>query len=497
MIEANRLLLTQRSRSPQRKDVKNDSLLAGISKRFESGIGLPRSKTLARGPIANFLRKILECGSPTPLFIIAWLTSAALIYGQPKNTIHEIDLPTTLRLVGAQNLDVQIARERLVEAKANHAAALAQFFPWISPSFTYHQHDDKLQDVEGNIINVHKYSYAPGTTLAAQVDIGDALYKSLAAKQLVKAADHAFEAQRQDSVIAAAQGYYELAFAQGAVGVARESLRINSDYEEQIGHALDAGIAFKGDALRITVQKQRSQLALRQAMEQQRVSAARLAQVLHLDPTVELMALDTDLAPLALIETNAALDSLVQQSLSRRPELKQNDALLRASRDASRGATYGPLIPTIGAQGFFGGLGGGRDGVGDTFGAQEDYAVGVSWRIGPGGLFDFTRTRATESRVKISEFALSKLHDEVTREVVEAFTHWQSLNDQLTVTKKTLEAAEEGLRLAQQRKEFAVGIVLENIQTEQDLTRARLDYLKTVADFDRAQYALLKAIGRL
>ena len=86
---------------------------------------------------------------------------------------------------------------------------------------------------------------------------------------------------------------------------------------------------------------------------------------------------------------------------------------------------------------------------------------------------------------------------QVTRQVVEAFTHWQSLNEQLNVAKRALDAAEEGLRLAQQRKEFAVGIVLENIQAEQDLTRARLDYLKTVADFDRAQYTLLKAIGKL
>jgi outer membrane protein TolC len=313
----------------------------------------------------------------------------------------------------------------------------------------------------------------------------------------VKAADHAFEAQRQDTVIAAAQGYFDLAFAQGAVGVAKESLRINFDYEQQIQHALDAGIAFKGDALRITVQKERSQLTLRQAIEQQRVSAARLAQVLHLDPSVELVAMDSELAPLGLIETDAALDSLVHQGLTMRPELKQNQALLMSSREAKNGAVYGPLIPTIGAQGFFGGLGGGRSGIEDTFGAQEDYAIGVSWRIGPGGLFDFTRTRATESRVKISEFNLGKLHDEVTRQVVEAFTHWQSLDEQLNVAKRALAAAEEGLQLAQQRKEFAVGIVLENIQAEQDLTRARLDYLKTVADFDRAQYALLKAIGKL
>jgi len=133
-----------------------------------------------------------------------WMTLLTVVHAQGINAVHEIDLPTTLRLAGAQNLDVQIARERLTEAKANHAAAVAQFFPWISPSFVYRQHDDKLQDSPGNIIDVHKYSYEPGALLAARVDIGDALYKSLAAKQLVKAADNALEAQRQDSIITAA-----------------------------------------------------------------------------------------------------------------------------------------------------------------------------------------------------------------------------------------------------------------------------------------------------
>jgi outer membrane protein TolC len=487
--------------------------LGRVDQRHDSGRGQPHSKTLARRPdvfeipqgfgvrlsSAAFAKSgVLSSGHwVCACAFFVWMTLLTVVHAQGINAVHEVDLPTTLRLAGAQNLDVQIARERLVEAKANHASAVAQFFPWISPSFIYRQHDDKLQDSPGNIIDVHKYSYEPGALLAARVDVGDALYKSLSAKQLVKAADHALDAQRQDTVIAAAQGYYELAFAQGAVGVAKESLRINSDYEQQIGHAVDAGIAFKGDALRVSVQKYRSQLTLQQSTEQQRVSAARLAQVLHLDPSVELVALDADLAPLTLIETNVALDSFVQQGLRQRPELKQNEALLKSSREANNGAAYGPLIPTIGAQGFFGGLGGGRNGVGDTFGAQEDYAIGVSWRIGPGGLFDFTRTRATESRVRISELTLGKLHDDVTRQVVEAFTHWQSLNDQLNVAKQALQAAEEALRLAQQRKQFAVGIVLENIQAEQDLTRARLDYLKTVEDFDRAQYALLKAIGKL
>jgi outer membrane protein TolC len=245
----------------------------------------------------------------------------------------------------------------------------------------------------------------------------------------------------------------------------------------------------------VTVQQQRSQQALRQTIEQQRISSARLSQVLHLDPTIELLPQDSELVPLNLMDTNAALDSLVQQTLASRPELKQSQSLLAASREAKSGATYGPLIPSIGAQAFFGGLGGGRRGVADTFGAQEDYFVGLSWRIGPGGLFDFTRTRATEARMNEAGFKLEKLRDEVTRQVVEAFTRWQSLGDQLATAQHMLVAAEQALVLAQQRKEFAVGVVLESIQAEQDLTSARLDYLKTVAEFNKAQYALQKAIG--
>ena len=51
--------------------------------------------------------------------------------------------------------------------------------------------------------------------------------------------------------------------------------------------------------------------------------------------------------------------------------------------------------------------------------------------------------------------------------------------------------------MARQRKEFAVGMVLETVQAEQDLTRARRDYLKTVAEYDQAQYALCKIVGKL
>jgi outer membrane protein TolC len=408
---------------------------------------------------------------------------------------HPIDLPTALQLAGAQNLDVKIAREKVAEAKANHESARLQFFPWLSPGAGYRKHEGRIQAVDGPVFDASKQSYNVGATLNAQVDIGDALYKTLAARQLVNASNHALDAQRQDTILAAAQGYFDLAKAQAAVNVAQEAVRISQDYENQLQRAVEAGIALKGDELRVRVQTERNQLALRQAQEQRRIAAARLAQTLRLDPKVELIARDSDLAPLAMTTPAATLDALVGQAYASRPELRQSQALTQAARETKDGAVYGPMIPTVGAQAFAGGLGGGTGGSTGNFGDSQDYIAGLSWRIGPGGLGDFGRIRAADSRLKQSQLVGEKLRDEITRQVVEAHTRVQSQSDQVATAKKALATAEENLRLARERKQFGVANVLENILAEQELTRTRNDYFGAVAEFNKAQYALGWATG--
>src|SRR5947208_13157357 len=123
------------------------------------------------------------------------LTAATLFVGVPPVAAEShrslqvltIDLPTTLRLAGARNLDVQLAREKVAEARAAEESAIERFFPWLSPGVMYRRHDNLIQSTEGVIEEVHKQSYAPGGTLSVQTDIGDALFKSLEAHQLTKA----------------------------------------------------------------------------------------------------------------------------------------------------------------------------------------------------------------------------------------------------------------------------------------------------------------------
>jgi outer membrane protein TolC len=327
------------------------------------------------------------------------------------------------------------------------------------------------------------------------VEIGNAIYKSLAAKQLVKASDHALEAQRQDTTLSAAQGYFELAKAGALVEVAREALATSRDYQQQLHVAVGAGVAFKGDELRVQSQSEHYDIAVRQALERQRVAAAELALVLHLDSQVELAPRDPLLASITLFPTNSAMDRLVAQALATRPELKQSQALLQAAHAAKDGAVYGPLIPSVGAQAFGGGLGGGPDGGPSNFGAEGDYLLGVTWRIGPGGLFDAGRVNASKAQLASVRLGEAKLRDTITTQVVVGMTRAQSLRAQIALAERNLATATETLRLTRERKQYGVGIVLEDIQAQQDLTQARSDYFTALAEYNKAQYALQRAVG--
>jgi outer membrane protein TolC len=440
--------------------------------------------------------KLLVLGGALQLASIAcWGGAAGMPILPPSNAVVIIDLPTTLRLVRAQNLDVQLAQARLQEALAQRTSAEEQFFPWVSPGVSFRRHDNHIQDVGGSIYDVHKQSYSPGGLFSAQLELGDATYKTLAAKQVAGAFGHAVTAQTQDASLAAAQRYYDLARSQALMTVLQEAVDLSREYQDQVQHAVEAGIAFKGDELRVQVQTERYAIELRQAVEQRQEASARLVEVLHLDGLISLQPRETDLVPLTLVDTNLSLNDLVQQALQSRPELKQTQQLLSAAREAKKGAVYGPWIPAIGGQAFIGGLGGGVGSSTGNFGETEEYYAGLGWRIGPGGLFDLGRIRSSRAQVEIARLASEKLRTQVIREVVETQARTRSLEDQISARQRNLITATDTLRLTRQRKEFGVGIVLEDIQAQQELTRARSDYVSTVADYCKTQFALKHSLG--
>jgi outer membrane protein TolC len=430
--------------------------------------------------------------------VTALLATVAAPAGAQANapSTYSIDLPTALRLADAQNLDVQLARERLKEAMANRTGALEQFIPWLAPGVTWHRREGVAQASPSGIVgNADYVGYSPGLGLNAQSALGDAIYNSLAAKQLVRASDEGLATQRQDAAYQAATGYFDLAKAKALVDVVRDALATSQDYQRQLHDAVTIGIAFRGDELRVQAQSEHYQVVLRQALAQQRIAAADLARILHLDATVELVPQAAELVPLRLFDSTTSVESLLDRAARSRPELRQTEAQIAASRVARDAAVYGPLIPSVGVQLFGGWLGGGPDSGRSRVAPMRDYALGVTWRIGPGGLLDRARIDASKAQLAARELGNAKLKDGIAAEVVAGLTRIRALSEQIALSATSLSTANEALRLTRERKQFGVGVVLEDIQAQQAVTQARSDYVTAIADFNKGQYALNKAVG--
>jgi outer membrane protein len=415
----------------------------------------------------------------------------------PAEAARPIDLATTLRLAGANAVEVRIAEERLHAARASATIAKTQLLPSLSLGASWRGHGGLIQDVAGNVVTASKEAYTVGPSLLAQADVGEAIFRALAARQTANAAAQVLASQRQQALLRAARAYLDLLVAQAAIAAARDALDVARDYEQQLHRAVEAGIALKGDELRVRVQARRSELALEQALEQRRVTVARLAELLRLGPTLDLAGRDDELVPLSVPAADEPAASLVAEATAARPELIEAAAELRAAAETARAARLGPLVPSLAVQAFAGRLGGGRDEQPWQAGSSRDYVATLAWRIGPGGLLDAGRTRLAEARRAEAQWSLERLKDAVGREVVEAQARTQSRQRQLASARAALESAREGLELARQRRQFEVGVVLENVLALEDDARARQDLARALGEYAKAQYDLLYALGQL
>jgi outer membrane protein/adhesin transport system outer membrane protein len=407
----------------------------------------------------------------------------------------KIDLPSVLRLAGADSVEVRIAQERLAEARAREDGTLWQMFPVISPGITYRNHSGQLQDIVGQVTDITKSSFGAGATLQLSLEIGESTYRRLAAKQMTLAAEHRLESERRRMLLAAAEAYFELTAAQAAADLQEDAVRLASDLHRQVSAAVAAGLAAKGDEHRAFAQLTRAQIRREQARDARRSAAARLAEVVRLPVDVDLTPADRRPVAIAVPGSDRKLDALVQTALARRPEIAEAERLDSAAQENLAGAKYAPLWPTLGAQVFGGGLGGSPSSARDDWGRSTDTQVTLSWRIGAGGLLDSSRVRAAEAAAAQGRLGIERIRDAVTREVVEAHAAVQATSAAVKSAQAGLKSAEDGLKLAAQRRDFAVGAVMETLQSQQDAVQARLEAVRSVADLNKARHRLKAAVG--
>lgn len=424
--------------------------------------------------------------------ILALLLSLPLLaHAAPMH----VSLTTVMKLAGANNDEIEQARVKHLETVAESKQAWQRFWPTLSLAAGYRGHEGNVQDIAGAVFDARKQQYTVGTAVMIDWSPGDLYYSALAAKQKALAAEHLAEKARRDIVQQSVERYYDLLAAEAQIAIIQDDLRLTEDYAKQLDGAVTAGTAFRADLLRVKTQVSRARLTVRQTQEQRDLAAAALAETLRLAPETELRPAKADLLPLRLMSTQGVA-TLLSQAQQHRPELQAVAAAHTAAALETDRSRIAPMIPNVQAGYSVGGLGGGYAGQWGNFDDQQDFFVGLGWKIGPGGLFDRQRQKIAQAREQGVTLQTQQVKAAIGREVVDAVLKARSAQDQLAINDEAVTAAEEMVKLARDRQASQLGVVLEYLLAREELTRARQGRVKSVTDYNKAQHALKRAVGR-
>ena len=456
--------------------------------------------------IMIFVLSVLSgCGTHSKTWEAPWLNEPARYQPSPellkkKDVIFDdvgdsqrypIDLSTVLRLAGAQPLELALVREKVHDAYAKVILSREKFIPNMIPEIEFFRHEEEIQSTEGIFFEVDKQFVFPKVKMNLELDVGDAIYSTLAAQQRYYASRATLEATTRNIVLEAAIAYFDLLQSQAEVKIREEAQVISETLVRQTEAAVRLGKGFKGDVLRAKAQLASDRLALMKTKEVFKISSVNLATILRLDQKIIFYPADIIVTPIQLVPKNIIMEQLIQNAIEQRPELKEALALLDADKNEKAASIWGPMIPTVQADVRAGGFGETLDDLKST----EEYNVSLGWKVGSGGLFYKGRKELADARYRSSEIRLAKLQRDIIQQVIIAHTQVNAKNEQMTIAEQGVKDAEESLKLNEARLKLGVGLPLEVLQAQTALIQARKDYISSIIDYNKAQYRLFVSVG--
>ena len=440
----------------------------------------------------------------------------------PGQVIHPIDLVGALRLAGARDLDIAIARERVCQAMAELEQARALWLPSLFIGPNWIRHDGQAQVVEGPVRTISKSSLFLGATAAAgssvsgpvpaggpaQVTglttvlrISDAIFTPLAARQVVEARRAGVQAATNDALLGVAEAYLDLQRAAGRLAIAREA----ADNAETLAALTSAyartGAGLEADHQRSLVERDRRRREIEEAVGQLEIASAELVRRTRLDPRVMVAPLEPPETVLRVVDEGWTLDSLIATALSHRPELAEAQALVQATLVRLRLAKLRPLIPSLAFRYSGGGFGGGKNDFFGDFAGRSDADVNLYWELQNLGFADRAIARQRGAQQRAAMLELLKVQDRVAYQVVAADKGRLAAARQMEAAARAVPEALRSLELNLVNIRRGAGLPgatrpIEVLQPVQALAQARADYLEAVLAFNRAQFRLYHALGR-
>ena len=419
-----------------------------------------------------------------------------------------VDFNWALATAAGQNPRVAFAGARIREAFAQWERAQVLWLPDIRVGTSYNRHDGSIQNAQGDVFNTNRSVFYSGLGaravgagspavpgLSASFAIAEAVYEPRIAAQTTAAREHQAGAATNDVLLDTALAYLDLLEALQLEAIAQETLQETEEVAELTANFARAGQGRQADADRAKTEVSARRNEVLRARESVRVASARLAQQLSIDAGDLLRPSESSVVPIDLVSPQTDLHSLVALGLSNRPEIAGQRHLVEAACERLRLEKAAPLIPSVLLGISYGGFGGGQDSFVGNYDDRFDLDAVAFWNVRNLGFGERAARHEMQARVDQAQADYVRLMDQVAREVVEAETQVDVRRERIEVTREGIASAKDAFRRDLDRIRQNVGLPIEAIQSLRALDSARREYLRSVVEYNEAQFRLHRALG--
>ncbi len=424
-----------------------------------------------------------------------------------------IDLATTLKLGGASALDVQIARERAYQAQVTWSKSRLLLLPTLWYGVNWFHHDGSIQKVPGDVIKSSRSSFYTGGGMgfegqpvtgngtgpgnfAFNLSLAEAHFKPLEKLQLSQAARAAERGTQNNILRDLAVAYADILQARSELAnynVGRQSSRKLVEVTTAFS---DVGLGSPAEVYRAKTEEAHWVVQVKEAERKVIVSTTKLAEILQLDPEVQLLPAESQLAPVTMVDENLSVQELIMIGLAERPEMAEYRAVAEARLTKFRQERARPFLPYLQLAGSVGSFGGGAGSTIENQSTRDDMVAAMIWEFKNLGIGNYLINRRSRSEWRESQIKIERLQNRVIAEIVASAGDSASYRRQINAAEEGLNAANQSYALNVERIRDAEGIPLELVQAIQARTSSQNRLTEAICNYNRSQYRLLHAIGQ-
>ena len=291
---------------------------------------------------------------------------------------------------------------------------------------------------------------------------------------------------RRQIALAATAMFYGITRAAGFVDVAADTVASAREHWRLAAARYEAGAVPRFDVMRAEVEVANAEQELIVAETAVKTAKAALKTILHIDVTrpIELTAepIPATLAVDPHLSINTAYENRQELKVGRKGI--QLALTNRRRARAARGLNF-DLIGGYDRQ-RAGGLGGGDYAWNVTLSATKKLADGGASR---------SKEAQALAQSEQARTLLAKLHDDIAQEVWQAYLDLEQAKSRLTSAAKTVELAEEALRIAEVRYEAGIATPVEITDARVALTGARTNHVDAIYGYRVAEAQLASAVN--